>query len=341
MSTSADRGDLMKSQYDDMLSGGAFDFLTITVSPECDVLCETGQDGCCNNTNKEAQSPGHSRTVNARRRWKLLAKALRHDSSEDDPILKFNLIELDRACDEKDENIYVYRLADRYRLKIRLIGERPWTATELMGFNNTGNICVWPSEEALAYYVLSRLNIFENTDVLELGGGMTCLAGLVLAKYGNPSFVHVTDGNDLSIKNVEKSLHLNKFNCTIKTSVLKWESVSNNQASFHADRARYQFILSADCLFFDESRSHLIDTIWMFLADSGVALITAPRRGNTLVHFLNECVAKGFYYDMLNCYNDAIWNKHLELIRIEGYDENIHYPLLIRMYKKDFDLRHC
>uniref|UniRef100_A0A182SF76 Uncharacterized protein n=1 Tax=Anopheles maculatus TaxID=74869 RepID=A0A182SF76_9DIPT len=88
-------------------------------------------------------------TVNARRRWKLLAKALRHDSSEDDQFSKFNLIEADRAGDEKDENVYVYRLYDRYRLKIRLIGpERPWTASELIGFNNTGNICVWPSEEA-------------------------------------------------------------------------------------------------------------------------------------------------------------------------------------------------
>ncbi|XP_035914740.1 calmodulin-lysine N-methyltransferase [Anopheles stephensi] len=271
-------------------------------------------------------------TVNARRRWKLLAKALRHDSSEDDQFAKFNLIEADRAGDEKDENVYVYRLYDRYRLKLRLIGpERPWTASELIGFNNTGNICVWPSEEALAYYILSRLSQFDGTSVLELGGGMTCLAGLVLAKYGQPAFVHVTDGNELSVENVRKSLVLNKFNCTIKSSVLKWEQTTSDP-----DRdsgARYHFILSADCLFFDESRSQLIDTIWQSLAEEGVALITAPRRGQTLTLFLNECVARGFHYELLQCYNEAIWARHLELKQTDGYDENVHYPLLVKMYK--------
>ncbi|XP_049538533.1 calmodulin-lysine N-methyltransferase [Anopheles darlingi] len=271
------------------------------------------------------------KTVNARRRWKLLAKALRHDSSEDDQFSKFNLIEADRAGDEKDDNVYVYRLYDRYRLKIRLIGpERPWTATELIGFNNTGNICVWPSEEALAYYILSHLPLFDGTKVLELGGGMTCLAGLVLAKYGQPAFVHVTDGNELSVENVRKSLVLNKFNCTIKSSVLKWDGRTVRELT---GGEHYQFILSADCLFFDESRSQLIDTVWLLLAEEGVALITAPRRGNTLSLFLNECVARGFHYELLQCYNEAIWARHLELKLMDGYDENTHYPLLVKMYK--------
>lgn len=342
MSTSDGRSNLIKSQYDDNnTSGSAIDLMTISAA-ERHGVCEDRDDGSADKNryriDSVARDEFESKTINARRRWKLLAKALRHDSSEDDQILKFNLIEIDRVYDEKDENIYVYRLADRYRLKIRLIGERPWTASELMGFNNTGNICVWPSEEALAYYMLSRLNLFENTNVLELGGGMTCLAGLVLAKYGNPAFVHVTDGNELSVENVKKSLMMNKFNCTIKTSVLKWETVNSEQNLYHPDRFRYQFILSADCLFFDESRSHLIDTIWMLLADEGVALITAPRRGQTLSQFLDECVARGFYYDLLHCYNEAIWAKHLELIKTDGYDENIHYPLLIKMYKKDCDI---
>lgn len=303
-----------------------------------------GQDDTANNNNnnnnradvarelEDALERKRHNTVNARRRWKLLAKALRHDSSEDDQFAKFNLIEADRAGDEKDENVYVYRLYDRYRLKIRLIGpERPWTASELIGFNNTGNICVWPSEEALAYYILSRLSQFEGTSVLELGGGMTCLAGLVLAKYGQPAFVHVTDGNELSVENVRHSLVLNKFNCTIKSSVLKWEQTARTDRE--PPNERYHFILSADCLFFDESRSQLIDTIWQLLADEGVALITAPRRGQTLGLFLDECVARGFHYELLQCYNEAIWARHLELKQTDGYDENVHYPLLVKMYK--------
>ncbi|XP_050084986.1 calmodulin-lysine N-methyltransferase [Anopheles aquasalis] len=336
---------------DDEDDGGDGDegVLTTTSEPQtddCDVSRGTVVDDS-NGGNREPQAPhrdtsnnnGHllvvdrkpDKTVNARRRWKLLAKALRHDSSEDDQFSKFNLIEADRAGDEKDDNVYVYRLYDRYRLKIRLIGpERPWTATELIGFNNTGNICVWPSEEALAYYILSHLPLFDGTKVLELGGGMTCLAGLVLAKYGQPAFVHVTDGNELSVENVRKSLVLNKFNCTIKSSVLKWDGRTVRELT---GGERYQFILSADCLFFDESRSQLIDTVWLLLAEEGVALITAPRRGNTLSLFLNECVARGFHYELLQCYNEAIWARHLELKLMDGYDENTHYPLLVKMYK--------
>uniref|UniRef100_A0A182SW69 Calmodulin-lysine N-methyltransferase n=1 Tax=Anopheles maculatus TaxID=74869 RepID=A0A182SW69_9DIPT len=160
---------------------------------------------------------------------------------------------------------------------------------------------------------------------------MTCLAGLVLAKYGQPAFVHVTDGNELSVENVRKSLVLNKFNCTIKSSVLKWEQT--NRALGQDTGERYHFILSADCLFFDESRSQLIDTIFQLLADEGVALITAPRRGQTLTLFLNECIARGFHYELLQCYNEAIWARHLELKQTDGYDENVHYPLLVKMYK--------
>uniref|UniRef100_A0A182NF02 Calmodulin-lysine N-methyltransferase n=1 Tax=Anopheles dirus TaxID=7168 RepID=A0A182NF02_9DIPT len=291
---------------------------------------QANRDGYADEMEDALERKRHN-TVNARRRWKLLAKALRHDSSEDDQFAKFNLIEADRAGDEKGENVYVYRLYDRYRLKIRLIGpERPWTASELIGFNNTGNICVWPSEEALAYYILARLPQFDGTAVLELGGGMTCLAGLVLAKYGQPAFVHVTDGNELSVENVRKSLVLNNFSCTIKSSVLKWEQ---SEVPSDHDASRYHFILSADCLFFDESRSQLIDTIWHALADEGVALITAPRRGQTLTLFLNECVARGFQYELHQCYNEAIWARHLELKQTDGYDENIHYPLLVKMYK--------
>ncbi|XP_055597160.1 calmodulin-lysine N-methyltransferase [Uranotaenia lowii] len=346
MSTSTDgRSDLNESQYSDITSGSTIDLLTISAvdrygasDEDQDVVGGENKNSYHISSDGGAPNGGQNKMINARRRWKLLAKALRHDSSEDDQFVKFNLIEFDRAYDEKDENIYVYRLADRYRLKIRLIGERPWTASELIGFNNTGNICVWPSEEALAYYILSRLDIFENSNVLELGGGMTCLAGLVLAKYGSPAFVHVTDGNELSMENVRKSLALNKFNCTIKTSVLKWETISNDQNANHPERSRYQFILSADCLFFDESRSHLIETIWICLANEGVALVTAPRRGQTLSHFLNECVARGFYYDLLHCYDPSIWKKHLELVKTDGYDEDVHYPVLVKLYRKDYEL---
>ncbi|KAL3270329.1 hypothetical protein HHI36_009377 [Cryptolaemus montrouzieri] len=34
---------------------------------------------------------------------------------------------------------------------------RTFSAEDLMGFNNTGNICIWPSEETLSYYLVEVL----------------------------------------------------------------------------------------------------------------------------------------------------------------------------------------
>lgn len=52
----------------------------------------------------------------------------------------------------------------------------------MMGFNNTGNVCVWPSEEVLAHVCLLNKHLFEDKIVLELGGGMSNFACLAISK---------------------------------------------------------------------------------------------------------------------------------------------------------------
>lgn len=49
--------------------------------------------------------------------------------------------------------------------------------------DETGRICVWPSEQILAYWMLRNRFLFKGKRVLELGGGFHCLAGLALAKF--------------------------------------------------------------------------------------------------------------------------------------------------------------
>ncbi|XP_016994326.2 calmodulin-lysine N-methyltransferase [Drosophila takahashii] len=293
----------------------------------------------------------------AQKRWKILAKVLRKDSEEtvssssDEfaeeqtaSVRRFKSFDLLRQdsfedhvslkCLGKTENWYKYRMQleneAEYSVNIHHM-ERQLTASDLMGFNNTGNICVWPSEEALTALVLSEVASYRGKWILELGGGFTSLAGLMLAKYATPYAVHLTDGNEISVENVRKTVCLNELSCYTKCSVLKWQEKCSRSP---AEQAKFDFILCADCLFFDEARSALVDTIWYYLAPEGSALIMAPRRGRTLSVFQDECLARGFRVELATRYNETIWQRHLQLkADSELYDEDLHYPLLLRLCK--------
>lgn len=54
---------------------------------------------------------------------------------------------------------------------------------DLQGFDKTGRICIWPSEQVLASWCLKNLDLFAGNSVIELGGGFHCLGGVSLAMY--------------------------------------------------------------------------------------------------------------------------------------------------------------
>lgn len=200
---------------------------------------------------------------------------------------------------------------------------RTFSAEDLMGFNNTGNICIWPSEETLTYYICANLGLFQDKTILELGGGMSCLAGLFAAKYGAPKAVTVTDGNKVSIENVEAALLCNKFSCPVTCKVLKWGPLEEV----------YDVVLCADCLFFDDARTDLIECLSSCLNVGGIALTMAPKRGDTLEMFIAQCISKGLTCKMMFNYNEIVWEKRLALLENGEYDDNIHYPILIIVTK--------
>lgn len=189
-----------------------------------------------NNGNKIVKD-SNIRKQNARNRWKLLARAIL--TSKHEQMIKklsitpiniisstvsgqdfdgFDLVKTDQLRKD-DKNNLVIKIdvgCQKYECNVHL--EKLWSVKDLIGFNNTGNITFWTSEAALCHFAMENISIFDNSWVLELGGGMFCLCGLMIAKYGSAFAVHLTDGNQSSLQNVKKSVILNDFNCFMKCS---------------------------------------------------------------------------------------------------------------------------
>lgn len=294
---------------------------------------------------------GNEKKKVARRRWAILAKALKSPTGSEpcSPTDEYSVRRISSFMLLETERLATIPLISNNQMRIDRIAQRTWycystdiaptryyvnvghrkrtySAEDLMGFNNTGNICIWPSEETLSYFICKNLGLFENKRVLELGGGMSCLAGLFVAKYGHSKHVTLTDGNKTSIENVSVTLLCNKLNCSVECKVLKWNE-------YHNEHERYDIILCADCLFFDEARGDLIDCLFRMIQHDGLVLVMAPNRGQTLKKFIEQSTEKGFYCKKVKNYDNIVWQKRLNLLGSIEFDDNIHYPILIKMTK--------
>lgn len=97
----------------------------------------------------------------------------------------------------------------------------------------------------------------------------------------------------------------------------------------------YDVILCADCLFFDEARSDLVETIYGWLANDGLALVMAPRRASTFQKFAEAAGKRGFIARQIDRYDGKIWSRHLELLdRSQEYCPDLHYPILLELTKQ-------
>ena len=217
-------------------------------------------------------------------------------------------------------------------LIVKFVSEKQSLET-LMGFDNTGNVCVWPSEEVMAYYCLKHFEMFKGTSVCEVGGGMTSLSGLMLASTCLPSKVMLTDGNQRSVDNVKEVITANECLTGIDVSaeVILWDQSFLGKPSVHD--SLFDYVLCADCLFFTSVHSELVQVIFKLLKFRGEALIFAPKRSGSLEQF---CRVAGEYFDLqtLTKYDDIVWLKHEVFLREdENYKTDIHYPILILLKK--------
>lgn len=272
-----------------------------------------------------------------RRRWRLLAQALfsGHGRREGQPydFLEnltnfFDLFGVSAQPQLAEPNASWYR----YDLKLddgcASVHIRHPTASftidQLVGFNNTGNVRVWPSEEVLAYLALRNRPFFTGKRVLEVGGGMSCLAGVFLAQFAACRSVQLTDGHPSAVQNVARIVQANAPNCAVGCEVLVW-------SEHRRQRGTYDVILSADCLFFEECRADLLLLLEAALRPTGVVLMVAPRRGQSLRKFVSCARGAGFRCSVRSRYDEAVWHRHTELRAQKWYDEDVHFPLLVVM----------
>lgn len=269
-----------------------------------------------------------------RKRWEILAKAIKSKAASSSEATKrkfqtYKLIETVQleCCPTYSWHRVKCRLLSDLRLEVRLLRSAVSVA-ELVGFNNTGNVCVWPAEECLAFYCLENRAQFTGLRVLELGGGMTCLAGLLLAATSLPKTVHLTDGNRNAVDNLEKVVDRNK-DVSVSVGQLRWDDLQAVEEMEHS----FDRVICADCLFFDSGRESLVAAIRRLLTKDGVAIIVAPSRGGTFAQF-EKSASEVFKVEVKNNYNETIWEAHENYLEVPGYEEDIHYPRLMTLTNK-------
>jgi calmodulin-lysine N-methyltransferase len=249
------------------------------------------------------------------------------------------------ADDEATSWCYkAYTLGDSTKITLRQRAARSkLTLAQLFshrvhGVDNTGNVRVWAAEGVLLYYMLQQPQQQQhvvNKRVLEIGGGMTALAGIGLAASSAAASVAVTDGNPDAVSNQQVCLSLNEhlFGSTaVQARTLLWDAAdaSGAVAAVLAEGGQFDAIIGADCLFFTDFHADLVAVLQRLLAADGTVLLLQPTRGKSLDKFVQAAQA-AFDVQRHDRYCDRVRAMHEQYLQTPQYDVDIHYPVLLTL----------
>ena len=161
---------------------------------------------------------------------------------------------------------------------------------------------------------------------------MTGLAGLIVAQACNSQKVTLTDGNEVSVKNLAAIIQENNLETKVSCSILNWADSNNPEKG--NNHSKYDVAICADCVFFDDGRPQLVRCLANTLKVGGIAIIVAPMRSGTLEAFVKLINKEPQYFSnvKLTCqYSEKIWLRRQELLRNDGtnYKEDRDYPVLL------------
>ncbi|KAI9165871.1 hypothetical protein LWI28_022023 [Acer negundo] len=290
-------------------------------------------------------------------RWKLLRQALLRRSSlqnsDDQSRIRisrrtthgFDLIPsklVDKVPDSRDVRVcYTLPIAAGYR-KLLLTQRVDNNTADLTDFeicntyniDNTGLVCHWPSEDVLAFFCLSHVDMFRSKRVIELGSGYG-LAGLVIAATTEALEVVISDGNPQVVDYIQRNIDVNSgaFGDTIvKSMTLHW-TTEDILDIFNT----FDVIIASDCTFFKDFHKGLARIVKFLLKNTGPseAIFVSPKRGDSLSKFLEEIEEIGLYFSITENYDAEVWKRHQAFMNggdsWPSYDKDHCYPLLVRI----------